>query len=134
MMAAQGRSRGEAAMSPFMKSIAAVAAGVLALAAAVAAHAFVSGTGIVVVNDYHRPMVQFFVGQRQMLGQPVGPGQSVIIDAGDGRCNVVVAAVFDDGMRQSSPVNVCAIAQYPATARGIPNCPGDPRCKGANAG
>lgn len=120
-------------MAPFMKPVAAAAAGLALLAGAVAAHAFVSGTGIVVVNDYHRPMVQFFIGQRQMLGQPVWPGQAVVIDAGDGRCNVMVTAVFDDGARKASQVNVCAIAQYPATARGIPFCPGDPRCKGADA-
>lgn len=118
-------------MSPLYKRIAAFAAGLAVLAAAAVAQAYVSGTGIVVVNDYHRTMVQFFIGQRQMLSSPVPPGGAVTIDAGDGRCNVMVAAVFDDGTRKASQVNVCAIAQYPSSARGIPFCPGDPRCKGS---
>lgn len=118
-------------MSPIRQRVTAVAAALAVGASALAGHAWANNTGLVVVNDNSSPMVQFYVGNRQVLGQAVGPGQAVSIDANDGRstCNVMLTAVFADGSMRTGQANVCAVAQYPATARGIPFCPGDPRCK-----
>lgn len=115
---------------------------VTALAAVLAAAVSVTGAAIawaqpdmrlVVVNDNNRNLVQFYVNDRQVLGSAVGPGQAVMIDANDGRgCSAVLTAVFDDGSTKSARTNVCQVAQYPATARGIPYCPGDPRCNASD--
>lgn len=105
--------------------------GALALAASTLTLTAASGgTGIVVVNDYSRPMVRLFVGNRQVLNGPVAPGQSVSVDAGGGGCVVVMTAFYDDRSQTVGQVNVCQVAEYPASARGIPICPGDARCKG----
>ena len=121
-------------MTMIGRRIAAAAAGLAALVFASGAMAFASGgnSNIVVVNDNVRPMVQFYVGRQQVLSQPLYPGQSFQVNADEGRgCRVRLTAVFDDGTSASSEVNACLLAQYPATARGIPFCPGDPRCKRA---
>ena len=102
--------------------LAALAASALALAAAS------GGTAFEVVNDSSHNLVRLMVGRRQMLDGPVAPGQSVTVDAG--ACQVTVVAVYDDGSRTVGQVNACQAAQYPSTARGIPICPGDARCKG----
>jgi hypothetical protein len=97
---------------------------------------FASGgdLGLSVVNDSGRTMVRLFVGRNQVLDQPLAPGQSVWItaDDGNGNCDVVLTSMFDDGSRTSGRVNVCQVSQYPASARGIPMCPGDARCKGTS--
>lgn len=98
--------------------------------------AFASGgdLGLSVVNDSDRTMVRLFVGRNQVLNQPLAPGQSVWItaDDGNGNCDVVLTSMFDDGSRTTGRVNVCQVSQYPASARGIPMCPGDARCKGTS--
>lgn len=122
-------------MSPTLRRATAVAAALaVASSAAGAALAWAQpDMQVVVVNDGNRPLVQFYVNDRQVLGSAVQPGQAVMIDANDGRgCSAVLTAVFDDGASKASRVNVCQVAQYPATARGIPYCPGDPRCKAGN--
>lgn len=110
------------------------ALGALALAASTLTLAAASGqnTGVTIVNDNDNTMVRLFVNQRQVLNAPVGPGQSVWIDANDGRgaCVVVITAWYDDRSSTVGQVDVCQVAQYPASARGIPICPGDARCKG----
>ena len=110
-------------------ALAAVAA--LAAAATGPAAAQPQDMRMVVVNDSAAALVQLYVGRRQVLGQPLGPGLSVTIDGNDGQrgCQKDVTAVFSDGTTKTSSVNVCAVGQYPATARGVPQCPGDTRCK-----
>ncbi len=108
-----------------------IAAVLAPLALGVAAFASGGDLGLMVVNDTGQTMVRLFVGRNQVLGQPLAPGQSVWITANDGNgaCDVVMTSMFDDGSRTSGRVNVCQAAQYPASARGIPMCPGDARCK-----
>lgn len=117
---------------PITNRLAAAAASVALGASFLAGLAWAQDMRMVVVNDNSRTMVQFYVNDRQVLGGAVGPGQAVQVDANDGRgCSAVLTAVFDDGTSKSGRANVCQVAQYPATARGIPYCPGDPRCKSA---
>jgi len=113
-----------------VRSLALVAG--LAVAAAAGA-AWAQDKRLVVVNDNGRTMVGFYVNNQQVLGQAVPPGQAVMVDAslgGGGGCQRTLTAVFDDGTSKQGTANVCQVGQYPASARGIPFCPGDPRCKG----
>ena len=119
-------------MSPFKSRFAAIAAALAVTGGAFAAHAYATNTEVVVVNDNNRAMVQLYVGARQVLGAPVAPGQSVRIDANEGGgCVATITAVFEGGAVKAGQINACQVGQYNATARGIPFCPGDPRCKRA---
>jgi len=118
-------------MSPFFRRAAGLAAAFLLAASSAAPALAASGdTSVVVVNDSNVDMVQLYVGRDQVLGGPVAPGQAVRIDPGPGRgCMARITAVFADGTSQASMVDACQVGQTNATARGIPICPGDARCK-----
>jgi len=102
------------------------------LGLAVVGAAWASDKKVVIANDGGRTLVEFWVGERQVLRGPVGPGAKVQINGaeGGGGCVKSARAVFDDGSQAIGVVDVCAMSEYPATARGVPFCPGDPRCKG----
>ena len=104
------------------------------LGLAVAGAAWAADKKVVIANDGGRTLVQFYVGERQMLKGPVAPGAKVEINGaeGGGGCVNTARAVFDDGSQAIGAVNVCTMEEYPATARGVPFCPGDPRCKGGD--